>query len=140
MATLQDNDAQLIVGGTDVSGDATSCEIDQKVGIEGTSKGFGTDYESNGAKLIATTISFKIMYDTDNISSVLGVLRPGSTQPFIWRPEGNSSGTPEHVQSFVIESLKQTAVEVEKPTVMLEGTGRGTGTPTKDMFNGGTVD
>jgi hypothetical protein len=139
MATLQDNDGQLIIGGVDVSGDATSCEIEQKVGIEDTTKGFGTDHEGNGAKLIATTITGKIMYDTTNYSTNIAVLTPGDTQTIIWRPEGNTGGKPEHEQSFVIETVKQTAVTVDKASVMLEFTGRSTGAPTTDMFNGGTV-
>ena len=139
MAALNENDGQLILNGTDVSGYATSCAINQSVGVEDTSAGFGLDHELVAGKLRSTTWDIKIAYDVADVSTFIADLRTGQTYTATWRPEGNTGGKPEHEQTILITDVKQTEVAVDKPMVMFEITARGDGEAGTDMFNGGTV-
>jgi hypothetical protein len=139
MATLQANNAVLSLSGTDVSGFMTSCDITSTVSEEDTTAGYGATHKTFGPKLKETSFTIKIAYDVTSVSTYIQLIQAGETETLIWQPEGNTGGKPEHNQSILITSTKQTALEVDKPAVMFEISAIGTGTPTTDMFAGGTV-
>jgi len=58
------------------------------------------------------------------------------THTITYGPEGNATGKPKHVQSFIITGTPH-EVTVEKSRVILTASMEGAATPTTDMFSGG---
>jgi len=139
MATLQANDAVLSLGGTDVSGFMTECDLTRTISEEETTAGYSATDKSFGPKLKELGVSIKIAYDVTSVSTYIQKIQAGETVAMIWQPEGNTGGKPQHVQNILITSVKQTPVAVDKPAVMFEVSAIGTGAPTTDMFAGGTI-
>ena len=139
MATLQANTAILSLGGTDVSGFMTSVDMTRTQSEEEITAGFSVTHKSFGGKLKETSFNIKIAYDVTSVSTHIPLIEPDDLIALVWQPEGNTGGKPQHVQNILITSNKQTEIHIDKPAVMFEVTAIGSGTPTTDMFNGGTI-
>ena len=139
MATLQSNDCQLLLDGVDVSAYFTEVSIAVSVGSEDTSAGAGTTHVKKGGKLRESKWDIKLAYDVTNVSAYIQKLQAGDIYTATWRPEGNTAGKPEHIQSILILSSKQSAVTVDKDAVFFEISAEGTDAATTDMFEGGVV-
>lgn len=139
MATLQSNSGQLLLDGVDVS--AYFTEVSITVGGSGVdiSAGADTAHVEMGGGLRTTQWDIKLAYDVTDVSTYVQKLQSMQTYTATWRPEGNNSGKPEHVQSILINSSKQTNVTVGKDAVLFEISAEGADAPTTDMFAGGTV-
>jgi len=134
MATLNENDYYLSVGGTDVSSYVVDVTLEPSVTSQDVTAGSGSDWVNRAEGLKDCTISFTLAYD-DASGYAFSILQ-GEKQ-IIYGPEGNSSGAPKHTQYFILTGAPHT-VNVSKEMVTFSVSGEGSQDPTDNMFAGAT--
>ncbi len=136
MASYSGNADYLTIDAQDVTAHFKSVELEESVeGVDVTAGSDSTHRERN-AGIKDNTIDITLTFDIadlqnyiDNIATGLKVIEFG--------PEGNTSGKPRHVQSFIITSVRAAGGSVEKSERTFVLSGEAALAPTTDMFANG---
>lgn len=135
MATYNGNNAYIAIDGTAVNSYFVSFSLEPTMETVDVTAGSGTTHRVRAEGLKDTTAELVIVYDSAVISTLLPLLKPG-THTITYGPEGNTSGKPKHVQSFIITGTPHETT-VEKSRVVLTASMEAAAAPTTDMFAGG---
>lgn len=128
------NNFYLSIGGTDLSAFVINVTLSPSQSSVETTAGSGTDHVSRAEGLEDHSISFTIYSDDANAYS-LALLK--GEQIAIFGEQGNASGRPKHVQSFILTGVSSPTM-VSKEMVIYDVSGEAAAAPTTDMFAGGT--
>jgi hypothetical protein len=134
MANYADNNWYLDIDGTNVSAYVKRVSFEPKINTVDTTAGSGTDDVTRAVGLKDRSFSFDIMH-TDAASWALSLIAVG-VHTITYGLEGNATGKPKHVQSFIITAAPH-ETKVEKDAVMYSVTADQAAAPTVDMFASG---
>lgn len=133
MAKYQDNDWYLDIDGTDMSSYVIDITLTPSIAEVPTTAGSGTNHVQRGEGLYDHSISFTIYHD-DGAAYSLALIK--GTHTITYGLEGNGSGNPKHVQSFILNGQPHTT-NVDKSMVTYAVSGMAADAPSTDMFAGG---
>ena len=135
MATYNGNDVYIKIDSVEVDAYFKTIEFSPSIETVDVTRGSGTDHRQRAGGLEDTTISMTIVYDATDIQTYIQRLKPG-VHTIEFGPEGNVSGKPRHVQSFIISSSPFT-VDVSKTEVAFGISGEAADAPSVDIMAGG---
>jgi len=135
MAAFNNNTAYIDIDGVQVDAYFVSFSLEPSMETVDVTAGSGTAHRERNEGLKDTKAQLVIIYDTALASTHLPLMEVG-THTITYGPEGNATGKPKHVQSFIITGTPH-EVTVEKSRVILTASMEGAATPTTDMFSGG---
>jgi hypothetical protein len=96
--------------------------------------GSGTAHRERNEGLADHSLTATIVYDTGNIQTYIQSIKPG-TYTVEFGPEGNTTGKPKHIQSFILTEAPF-SVEVEKTEVAFQLSFEAAAAPSYSMFDG----
>lgn len=139
MAVYNDNNIFLTVDGTDVSARWREFDMTFNSKDEDISAGSGVDWESHATGLWSITAKMTLVYDdTQAATDIAALYEADQVVTIIYGPENNTAGKPKHNGNFKINSIKGPSPSYDKKTVMLEFDLVSSGTPTTNLYAGGT--
>ncbi len=134
MATYAENVWYLDIAGTDVSAYVTRISLEPSIDTVETSAGSGVDHRTRVVGLKDHTLSFDIIH-SDSAAYALTLLALAA-KTITYGIEGNASGKPKHVQSFILDGVPH-ETNVEKGLVSYGVSCTAAAAPSTDMFAGG---
>jgi hypothetical protein len=134
MSTYNGNDVYIKIDSVEVDAYFKTIEFNPSIETVDVTAGSGTDHRQRAGGLEDTTITMTIVYDAANIQAYIQRLKPG-VHSIEFGPEGNTSGKPRHVQSFIITAAPF-SVEVSKTEVAFSISGEAADAPSVDMMAG----
>jgi len=134
MATYNDNAWYLDLDGTNVSAYVRRISFEPSIATVDITAGSGIDDVQRAIGLKDRTFSFDIVHD-DAGAWALTLIAPG-VHTITYGIEGNATGNPKHVQSFIITGAPH-ETNVEKGLVMYSVSAEQAAAPSTDMFASG---
>lgn len=139
MAEFNGNAIYLRMNGINVESLWKAVKLTQKVGDEEVTAGSGTVYSEHAAKLVDVDIEITLAYnDTQAATDMAAQYTATRIIPIVYGPEGNTAGKPCDNRNYLITDIDGPNTTVDKAVSELVFKGKGTGTPTKDIFKGET--
>jgi len=133
MAKYAENNWYFDIDGTSLGAYLLSISLSPSQATNETTAGSGTDNVTRAAGLKDHSISFDIYHD-DAAAYAISLLT--GTHTITYGVEGNATGKPKHVQSFVLTGLDHTT-NVNKEMVVYSVSGEAAAAPTTDMHASG---
>jgi hypothetical protein len=135
MATYNGNGCYIDIDGTQVDTYFREFSLEPTIETVDATAGSSTAHRERNVGLKDHTATLTIVYDDAAASTLLPLVKPG-VHTITFGSEGNATGKPKHVQSFIITGTPHT-ISVEKALVLLEASMEAAATPSTDMFAGG---
>ena len=138
MATLNDNNVFVSIGGTDVSPRFTNeTSLQQSNSLQETTAGAGQTHIQRGKGLIDSSLSLPLVYDTTAVPTDVLLLKVGEEKDLIWGPNTDDAGSPKQQGKYRLESVN-VAVSIQRSLVFFETTWQQSDAPTSDIYDGDT--
>jgi hypothetical protein len=137
MAAYSGNADLLKFGSTDISALYKTYDFGVTVDEVDVTAGSNTTWRERNAGLKSADLTITITYDRDTLTNIWSIVDAGDKVTVEIGPEGNTTGYPRHVQSFLCTEVAPTGQSVEKDERTFVYTFMSDGAPSTDMFNAG---
>lgn len=135
MAQFNGNGYYVDIDGTDISSYVIMAKLEPSVETVDVTAGASTTHRERNAGLKDYSFSMDVGYDDSAASTIIPLIKPG-VHTVTYGPEGNATGKPKHVGSFIFEGASH-EVNVAKNFVIFSVSATAAGAPTTDMYEGG---